>query len=102
MAILTSRPVKVPSQQELARLVDPAIRVLVVVCGLIVFTDDTPASIKDGMDIVEDTLAAFKFDHVVVMASPSSSIYELVYDCAVRPVPGSSYISFKAVFKVRP
>jgi len=101
MAILTSRPVKVPSQQELSRLVDPAIGVLRVVCNLVVFTDDTPASIKDGMDIVEETLDAFKFDHVVVMAAPSYS-YELVYDCAVRPIHGAPYISFKAIFKVRP
>mgnify|MGYP007034235244 FL=1 len=101
MTILTSRPDAIPATEELNRLVDPAVRVLEVVCNLVVFTDDTPASIKDAQEIVEETLDAFDFSHVVVMVSPSYN-YELVYDCAVQPVPGASYISFKAVFKVRP
>jgi len=101
MAVLTSRPEKVPSAQDLTRLVDPAVRVLKVVCNLVVFTDDTPASVRDGLEIVEETLEAFQFAHVVVMSAPSYS-YELVYDCAVQPVQGSTYVSFKAIFKVRP
>lgn len=101
MTILTSRPDAIPTTEELNRLVDPAVRVLEVVCNLVVFTDDTPASVKDGQEIVEETLEAFHYAHVVVMAAPSYN-YELVYDCAVQPVPGATYVSFKAIFKVRP
>jgi hypothetical protein len=98
MTILTSRPPK-SSDHEL--MVNAAIRVLKVVCDLVVFTDDTPASIKDGHEIIEETLAAFQFLDVVIMDAPSY-FFELTYDCAIRPTSESAYTSFKVSFKIRP
>jgi len=101
MAILTSRPNTGLTAKQLSEMVDPTIRVLKTVAALIIFEDDTPASVRDAQKIVEDLIDDFKYAHTVVMAAPSGTRYELHYDCAVQPIPGVAHVSFRVIFKVR-
>ena len=103
MATITSRPViSRASHQDLMAAAEPAIDILTLISTLIVFFDDTPKSVQEGYDLVEEALECLKYPHFVVMSSPSVFPYELVYDVAVQPLVGSTYVSFKVIFKVRP
>lgn len=84
------------------RLATPAVDTLTLISSLIIFTDDSAKSIKEALELVEQALDCFKFPDYVVMTSPTLYSYELVYDVAVQVLPGSSYVSFKVIFQVRP
>lgn len=104
MPTLTSRPSskQALSTNELMALVTPAVDVLNLLTSLIIYTNDSKKSVVDAQTMVQDALDCFKFNDYVVMAVPSHYQHELVYDVAVQPLSGSSYVSFKVTFQVRP
>lgn len=80
----------------------PAVDILTMLTTLVRYRDDTQKSITEGYDLIVDTLDCLRVPDYAVMVGLSLSQYEIVYDVAVKPIEGSSYVSFKVTFRVQP
>lgn len=102
MTILSSRPDKIilPSDQDFIRAATPAINVVQWLSTMTRFHDDHPASIRAGLELIEEALDCMVLWDFNVIPIPSLIAF-LSYDVAVKGIPGP-FVCFRTKFAIQP
>jgi hypothetical protein len=103
MAQLSSRPVPstAPTSQQVIAAAMPAANIVRWVTSMIWFPDDSPRTMRNAAQTIEDALVCLELPDFAVVVVPGT-IHELHYDVAVKPIPNGPFVAFHVAFRIQP